>query len=91
MITALAAPGFLLAANAPRIKAPINQGAMPLWREIMREIWRCVTWLSSWAITDANSSRLVTTPTSPRCKPMYAPGRANALTVRSRPSKISHA
>ena len=30
---------------------------------------RCVTWLSSCAITEASSSRVPTTPIKPRCSP----------------------
>ena len=60
---------LLLAASTPKIMAPIIQGACALWWAMLRAMWRWVTWLSSWPSTEASSSRLLTTPTSPRCTP----------------------
>ena len=68
--SALAASGLLLAASTPRIMAPISQGVCWLCWAVMREMWRCVMWLSSCPSTDASSSVLETTPIIPRCSPM---------------------
>ncbi len=68
-ISAWAASGLLLAARAPRISAPIISGVCRPCCAISREMWRCVTWLSSCANTEASSSRVAVTPIRPRCTP----------------------
>jgi hypothetical protein len=73
-ITAAPACGFLLAAMAPRIMAATISGRCCFSCSIRREMWRCVTWLSSCASTEASSSRLAVTLTRPRCRPSQPPG-----------------
>ncbi len=67
--SACVAPGFLLAASAPSTIAPSSSGVWRLCCVSKREMCRCVTWLSSCAITEASSSRVPTTPIKPRCSP----------------------
>ena len=69
-ISACPAFGLLLAARAPSTMAPIISGVVRCCCAIRRAMWRCVTWLSSCAMTEASSSRLATTPIRPRCTPM---------------------
>ena len=71
VITALAASVLLLreAASTPTIIA-----AMPIsdWRlllTMLRAMCRCVTCDSSWASTEASSSRVAVIAISPRCTP----------------------
>ena len=58
--------GLRLAASKPKTIAPIIKGYCLLCCDSKRAMWRWVTWLNSWASTDANSSRLEDTPIRPK-------------------------
>ena len=66
IMMAMAASGLRVAARAPSsMEASISGVCLPCCA-IMRAMWRWVMWLVSWAMTEASSSPLLTTPISPR-------------------------
>lgn len=68
-MAALATSVLARAASAPRIMAPSIQGAKRSWLDTRRAMWRCDTWLSSCAITEASSSGRSVTASRPRFTP----------------------
>ena len=80
-----------LAASMPSSMAARPTSDWRLALATLRAMWRCVTWDSSCASTEASSSRVPVIAISPRCTPTKPPGSANALTERSRTRKASQA
>ncbi|MDT4856922.1 hypothetical protein FQZ97_913260 [compost metagenome] len=68
-MAALATSALARAASTPSTMAPSSQGACLSWRESMRAMWRCDTWLNSCASTLATSCGVSVTASSPRCTP----------------------
>ena len=80
-----------LAASTPSTIAAMPTSDCRLELAMPRAMWRCVTCDISCASTAASSSRLLVIAISPRLTPTKPPGRAKALTVRSRTRKGSQA